>query len=812
VPAALALTAGIVLDRHFPVSLPHSVAVTISLLVAWGAACLGPLRRCAVAFLWLAIASFGAAYHQWHRESLSANDIRFFATSEGRIARVRGVVHSEPIHAPGVADDPLRTVPSNPTTKMAIAVSQFEEPGGWRDVSGVVQATLAGKRGDLHVGDEVELVGKLALPESAANPGGFDYAALLRDQGIGATFLVKESPGAIDVMREGWPRSLFGWLAVLQVRGVRIIEDYLPEGQRGVAAALLLGEGSGMTNDDWDQYLRTGVIHVLAISGQHLVVLAGFLWLVCRMLYVRRRAGVLMIALLLLGYALLTGGRPPVMRSAWVVLAYTGGVFLRRPVLPANNFALAWLGVATFNPTDIFNTGCQLSFLAVAVLIWGAGRKEKAEVDPLQKLIDESRSPLTVGLLRWLRWIGEFYLVNALVWLAVTPLVAGRYHLFSPVALVIGPPVVLFSSLALLLGFGLLLTAPWCPPLALLFAWLTRGNLVACEALVNWSSRWPGAYFFVPDVPAWWLWGFHVGLLACLSVSWLRRWPRWCWLAGIGWAVLGCILVLWPPRPGEFRCTFLAVGHGGCTVLELPHGQVILYDAGAIGGPDVTRRHIAPFLWNRGYRRIDEIFISHGDLDHFNGLPALLERFSIGRVTLTPSYADRSTRGIAFTLRALAGYGLATRVLHAPARWETDGVEFEVLHPPAKGPEGNENSRSLVLAIRGKELTILLTGDLEGAGLERVLRLPSPRVDVLMAPHHGSRTANTKELAAWARPKLVVSCQGSPKSVPKEANPYEALGARWASTWSQGAVTIQCDGEVWIAEAWLTRNRWIIGH
>jgi competence protein ComEC len=273
---------------------------------------------------------------------------------------------------------------------------------------------------------------------------------------------------------------------------------------------------------------------------------------------------------------------------------------------------------------------------------------------------------------------------------------------------------------------------------------------------------------------------------------------------------LGCILVLWPPRAGEFRCTFLAVGHGGCTVLEMPNGQVIMYDAGAIGGPDVTRRHIAPFLWNRGYRRIDEIFISHGDLDHFNGLPALLERFSIGRVTLTPSYADRSTRGVAFTLRALERYGLKTRVLHAPARWETAGVEFEVLHPPEKGPDGNENSRSLVLAIRRQELTILLTGDLEGAGLERVLKLPAPRVDVLMAPHHGSRTANTKELAAWARPKLVVSCQGLPKSVPKEANPYEAIGARWASTWSQGAVTIQRDGGAWVAETWLTRNRWMI--
>ena len=103
-------------------------------------------------------------------------------------------------------------------------------------------------------------------------------------------------------------------------------------------------------------------------------------------------------------------------------------------------------------------------------------------------------------------------------------------------------------------------------------------------------------------------------------------------LIGIG------LIILWlPHRPGEFRCTFVAVGHGGCTVIETPSGRVIVYDAGATGGPDVTRRHIAPFLWSRGIRRIDDLILSHADLDHFNGVPQLAERFAIGRVICTPS-------------------------------------------------------------------------------------------------------------------------------------------------------------------------------
>lgn len=807
VPLALAATAGIVLDRRFSIPLPISLACVVAFVFAWGLSLRTAAKQHAAVWLWLAFVAAGAAYHQWYRESIAANDIRLFATSEGRPARLRGVIDSEPIHAPPITSDPLRTVATKPSTRMTVGVRQLEHRGDWHAVSGSVQATVAGRRNRLHIGDEVELTGMLFLPAPPANPGEFNYAEFLRDQRIGATLSVPDAADAVDVVRESWPRSFSGWLAVLRGRGVKILQEHLPAEQHGVAAALLLGDGSAMTRDDWEQYLRTGVIHVLAISGQHLVVLAIFLSFVGKLLSVRRRTAALVIALLLLGYALLTGGRSPVMRAAWVVAAYAGGVLLRRPVLPANTLALAWLGVAAFNPTDIFNTGCQLSFVAVAVLIWGTGRWQAREQDPLEKLIDASRSWITVSGLRFIRWLAWVYAVNAVVWLAVTPLVAARYHVISPVALLIGPPMVLSSSLALLLGFGLLLTAPVLPPLAALFAALTKASLYLCETLVRWSSAWPGAYSFVPDIPAWWLGVFYAGLLACLSVPWLQqRWRR-CLPVGICWLTLGGFLVFWPPDHRQFRCTFLAVGHGGCTVIETPGNRVILYDAGAITGPDVTRRHIAPFLWSRGYRRIDDIIISHGDLDHFNGVPALLERFTVDRVTLTPSFPDHTTPGIGATLRALDRSGLKPRVIHAPATWEVDGIYFEALHPPARGPEGIENVRSLVLAVRYEDLTMLLTGDLEEPGLKRVLALPPMNVDVLMAPHHGSRASNTKELAAWAKPNFVVSCQGTPKSVVREPNPYEALGARWLSTWSQGAVTIRRDNRNWIVESFATKNR-----
>src|SRR5205823_5258557 len=147
------------------------------------------------------------------------------------------------------------------------------------------------------------------------------------------------------------------------------------------------------------------------------------------------------------------------------------------------------------------------------------------------------------------------------------------------------------------------------------------------------------------------------------------------------------------------RCTFLAVGHGGCTVLETPDGRTLLYDAGALAGPDVTRLKIAPFLWYRGIRRIDEVFISHADLDHFNGLPALLERFAVGQVTCTPSFREKPTPGVRFTLETLERRHIPVRIVKLGDRLMAGPVEMEVIHPPETGPEGNENGRSMVLLV-----------------------------------------------------------------------------------------------------------------
>jgi competence protein ComEC len=421
------------------VPLAASVTVALASLLAWLIFLNTSRHWLALVYLMGGVAGAGSAYHHWHRHHVGATDLSRIAEREAQPARLRGVLASAPITHTGQSA-PLLSFPTRDTTRFMLRVSARQDLAdrSWHDADGLVQVTLIGRTDIVTVGDEVELLGRLALPGDAGNPGEFDYAAFLRDQGITTTLTVLASDEVI-LVRRGWPTSLFGILAVMRGWGQQTLKRDLSS-QHGVASALLLGEGADMTGEDWEQYLRTGVIHVLAISGQHLVVLAGFLWLAVRPFGFRRRYTAPVIALLLIGYALLTGGRPPVMRAAWVMAAFAGGILLQRPVWHANTFALGWLGVIAMNPADIFNAGCKLSFLAVAVLVWGVGRwAGEKTYDPLERAIAYAR-PRHAQIGIWLlRWLGRAYAINAAVCVAVTPLVAYHFHLVSPIALTLGP-------------------------------------------------------------------------------------------------------------------------------------------------------------------------------------------------------------------------------------------------------------------------------------------------------------------------------------------------------------------------------------
>ena len=538
-------------------------------------------------YLALAGAAFGAAYHHYRRDFHAADDMVHYAKDEPAPVQLRGVLDEEPIHHRAPPDDPLSSRPRGGDTATVLRVREIRRGDNWLSASGRVRVVGVEDWPELHCGDKVEVVGQLVRVAPPGNPGEFDYAGYLRDRNIRTVLTARKTSQAVTRLERGWPRSFTGWLAVIRGRGQRIVRETLPPHLEGLASALLLGEDSLMSRTEWDKYIRTGVIHVLAISGQHLVILAGFLWFMLPRLGVRQWQGAWIVALVVLSYALLTGGRPPALRSAVAVCAVCGGLILRRRVLPANLFALSWIAVALVNPTDLFSAGCLLSFLAVAVLTWGTRTWRQREEDPLDRLLDQTRPAWQRGLRRLGRRVFESYAITVLIWLAITPLAAARYQMISPAGLLLGPPLVALTTAALFAGFLLLLAGLLFLPVTGLLALLVQGSLAACAFLVDAADRVSYSHIYIGAIGDWWLWLFYLGLLAVLTQEPLRRRWRWAGIAGLGWLCVGLAAGAARMPSDELHCTFLAVGHGGCTVIETPDGRTLLYDAGSLAGPDV---------------------------------------------------------------------------------------------------------------------------------------------------------------------------------------------------------------------------------
>lgn len=817
VPVAGSATAGLLASRYLHVPPWLFWSIFAGGLILWWVARQADRWRSGPPWgLWLAAAALAGVYHHLYREVYPADDIAAFATDAPQAWRLRAWVLQEPVFRPAKASALTHMQPL-PTTSLLIRVDSIETSAGWIPASGKVRVTIEGHLEGIHAGDALEIFGQLSLPPLPDNPGQTNWRAVYRDERITAVLRVRHSPATVTRWEAGRWQSWRGILGYLQQRAEAALRQHLSERQTGLAVALLLGETAALEQEEWEAYVRTGVVHVLAISGFHLTVLASWVWVAMRAGGWPSRPASLWVVALVLLYTWLTGARPATVRAAAMMCAWCLAWVLRRPPWPANIFALAWLIVILVKPTDPFSIGCQLSFLSVFVLIW-AGERWLAPRPPTpwERIRDLGRSPAS----RALRWCGRklahLYLLSLLMTVALAPLLLYWKNVLSPAGVLLGPPVMFTSSLALISGFMTMMAAMLGDWAAHLPGRLTDFALALTSWMVHLVDSWGQGVAYAPAPGIIWLLGFYL-ILGFVVFAPPRRVVQGL-AALLVWALLGLIVAIQPRTSDELRVTFLAVGHGGCTVLETPDGRTLLYDVGSMSGPRVVAQVVAPYLWHRGIRRIDEVFLSHGDMDHFNGLPALLAYFSVGQVSWTSTFADRSTPGVQAVLEAVQRAGITTRVMAAGESYTAGDVQLHVLHPPPQGPIGTENTRSLTLLVQYAGQSIVLTGDLEGIGQEMVQRWLIPPVAVLMAPHHGGKTANAagrtaqgelvpSPLGQWARPRLVVSCQ--------RTNPTDHLRAAYptAIIWDTGrcgAITVRVHTTGVTAEAFRTGEKIVV--
>ena len=596
-------------------------------------------------------------------------------------------------------------------------------------------------------GERWRLAVKLKRPGGLLNPDAFDYEAWLLAQRIGATGTVKDGQ-RLAAAQWAWRDSLRQRLLEVDAQG------------RGAAlAALVLGDGSGLSREDWQVLQDTGTVHLLVISGQHIALLAAVMyglvaglarlgWWPRRWPWLPWACGSAFAAAL--GYGLLAGFDVPVQRACvMVALVLLWRLRLRHlgawwPLL------LAFDGVLLMDPLASLRPGLWLSFAAVAILIFTFGGR--------------------LGPWRWwqtwtrAQWLIAIGLCPVLLALSLPISLSGPFANLLAV-----PWVSLLVLPAALLGCLLL----WVP-------WVGEGLLWLAGGLIDWlfivlaqiAGRWPA--WILPSIPGW------VWALGCIG-AFLLMLPRGVPLRPLGWPLL--LILALPPRErlaeGVADVWQLDVGQGLAILIRTRHHS-LLYDAGPrFGDFDIGERVVLPALRKLGVEHLDLMLLSHADADHAGGAMAVARSLPTRRVI------SGDPPGLPLELHAEA--------CESGRRWQWDGVRFELWQ---WSQAHDSNQRSCVLQIEANGERLLLTGDIDTAA-ERVL-LESPLAvptQWLQAPHHGSRSSSSMALLNVLRPHAVLISRGQGNSFghphPMVMARYRKHGLTIHDSAEQGAIHLQ---------------------
>ena len=627
-----------------------------------------------------------------------------------------------------------------------------------------VRLSWYGPRPGVWPGETWQLTVRLKRPHGFRNPGGFDYEAWLFRHGIRATGYVRADPDnrRLAPARGYRLQRLRAWLR-------ERLQAMRPSGaETAILQALVVGDRSAVAHAQWETLRRTGTNHLMAISGLHIGLLAGlgfwlgrFLWRFSGPVVLwlpAPRFGALLGLALAAVYAALAGFAVPTRRALIMTAVAMLALWRYRRVANAQTLGLALFVVLLLDPLAVLDPGFWLSFAAVAFIFYGLNGRWRSG--------GRVREALRV---QW--WISLGLLPLLLLLFLQASLVSPLANLIAVpvVGWVVVPLALLGTALGLLwpaLGSGLLDGA----------AWLMGGLMWLLDRLAGWPHlQWHSA-----DIP-WWV--FLPALFGMLVLLMPRGLPG-RWLGGVLMLPL-----LWPaaaaPPAGEADFTLLDVGQGLAAVVRTRE-HVLVYDTGPRFGPDFEAGSavVVPFLQAAGIERIDRLLISHADSDHRGGAEAIIRAIPV---------ADFQAS------RALRIAGRRSRPCRAGESWSWDGVRFEILHP--REGDGSRNDASCVLRVAAAGRVLLLTGDIERPAERRLVRRldTALRADVLVAPHHGSRSSSSPAFLDAVQPRWVLFPVGYrnrfrfPDSGVQAR--YAQRGARMLTTADCGAIGVRLGAE-----------------
>lgn len=617
---------------------------------------------------------------------------------------------------------------------------------------------------DYQPGQRWRLTAKLKRPHSVQNPHGFDFESWSLAENIRATGSVKGKPTMLDafVWQPQYVVERIRQLVKLRIANVLADKPY-----NGVIQALVMGDDSQISVQDWQLFLRTGITHLMSISGLHITMLSGLMFMLVSFVWRRiphfanqiptRKAATFAAVITALAYGLVAGFSVPTQRTLYMLMVFGVALWSGRQFAITQVLALALLIVVFIDPWAVISAGFWLSFGAVALLSFAMGARV-AQPHWL-KVAVRTQWAVTIGML---------------------PLLLIMFHqasIISPLANAVAIPLISFfvTPLALL---GSFLPIDW--PLHLAYYLLDY-----CVVFLRWLNQLPVAVW-QQHAPA--LWTLVPALLGVVWMLLPSGWPmRWLGVFG-----LLPMLLIQPVRPmhGDMKVTVLDVGQGLSVVVQTSQ-HTLLYDAGAKFNQqsDAGSRIVVPFLQGEGVQKLDGFIVTHDDNDHSGGMASVLALMPVG--WFASSMPDTT----------LIPINTEQMKCYAGQSWHWDGVDFEVLHPSLQNYEYSEikdNDRSCVLKVTSASGSLLLTGDIERRGESVLLAAHQDSVllksDVLVVPHHGSKTSSAPDFIEAVAPSIAIFTVGylnrfkHPR--PEVVARYQTIDSKIMRSDYHGAVTL----------------------
>lgn len=613
----------------------------------------------------------------------------------------------------------------------------------------------------LIVGDQWKLNVRLKRIHSTQNPGTFDYEAWALQNGIRATGYV------IEKSHHEWLSHSHYRYFVNQLRQKlqQRIQSASPNSKTAPwLMALMIGERQGILQESWQVLRNTGTNHLMAIGGLHIGIISGLAYAVVSWCWRRSSwlllrcpaqiAGISAAFVMALFYSALAGFSIPTQRACLMLSIFTLSALLRRHTHLVQVWSLTLLIVLVWSPLSVLTESFWLSFGTIALIIYGmTGRIAPSgwwwKWGRVQWVIGIGLIPLTLLFFQQCSFSGFMANCIAIPWLGCCVL-----------------------PLCFLSGIGLIVY----PPMGHILLILADKSLSILWSILTWISQLPFTVWHIA-IPSWKIFFLFLGgfLLLQLPRSFPGKWLGLFWLLPL--------LLFKPPVPlsGDYWMTLLDVGQGLALVVQT-HAHTLVFDAGPKINDhlDTGENILVPYLYTRGIKNIDMLVVSHGDNDHIGGAMALRHSFSVAKiVTSVPEMLPSSE-----TRTCLSGEG-----------WDWDGVNFTFLYPTTDDLHLG-NDASCVLRIDNGTDKVLLTGDIEKYAEKKLLEKPDQlSADVLVAPHHGSKTSGLKEFIAAVHPKFVLYAIGYRNRYHfphlTVINAYAKIRATQLDTATSGAIAFQ---------------------